>query len=110
MRRATIDRVTKETSIALRLALDGKGRYDVRTGIETPIRHIPHLIGEMLDIEPIVNLVPRQHDDVAKYEMNGTPRVGTPFAEGLRKAVDWYEKNPVTDTYSHLRIGAQNAS
>ena len=33
MRRATIDRVTKETSIALRLALDGKGRYDVRTGI-----------------------------------------------------------------------------
>jgi imidazoleglycerol-phosphate dehydratase len=33
VRRATIDRVTKETSIALRLALDGKGRYDVRTGI-----------------------------------------------------------------------------
>ena len=86
------------------------GVYDVRTGVETPIRHIPHLIGEMLDIEPIVNLVPRQHDDVAKYEMNGTPRTGTPFAEGLRKAVDWYEKNPVTDTYTHLKLGASNAS
>ena len=86
------------------------GVYDVRTGVETPIRHIPYLIGEMLDIEPIVNLVPRSHDDVARYEMNGTPRVGTPFAEGLRKAVDWYEKNPVEETFTHLRIGAQNAS
>ena len=33
MRRATIERVTKETRISLRLALDGKGRYDVATGI-----------------------------------------------------------------------------
>jgi imidazoleglycerol-phosphate dehydratase len=33
VRRATIDRVTKETSIKLRLALDGQGRYDVHTGI-----------------------------------------------------------------------------
>ena len=86
------------------------GVYDVRTGVETPIRHIPHLIGEMLDIEPIVNLVPRRQDDVAKYEMNGTPRVGTPFAEGLAKAVEWYDQNPVTDTYTHLRIGEKDAS
>jgi UDP-glucose 4-epimerase len=86
------------------------GVFDVRTGVETPIRHIPHLIGEMLDIEPIVNLVPRSHDDVAKYEMNGPPRVGTPFAEGLRKAVEWYEKNPVGETFTHLRIGEKNAS
>jgi imidazoleglycerol-phosphate dehydratase len=33
VRRATIERVTKETRISLRLALDGKGRYDVATGI-----------------------------------------------------------------------------
>ena len=33
MRRATIERVTKETSISLRLTLDGQGRYDVHTGI-----------------------------------------------------------------------------
>ena len=33
MRRATIERNTNETRIALRLGLDGKGRYDVSTGI-----------------------------------------------------------------------------
>ena len=33
MRQATIKRVTTETQIALKLSIDGKGRYDVRTGI-----------------------------------------------------------------------------
>ena len=40
MRRATIERVTKETSITLRLAIDGKGRYDVTTGI----RFLDHML------------------------------------------------------------------
>ena len=40
MRRATIDRNTKETQIALRLELDGKGRYDVSTGI----RFLDHML------------------------------------------------------------------
>lgn len=87
------------------------GTWDIRTGIETPIRHIPGLIGEMLDIEPIVNLVPRREDDVAAYEMDGIPMwEPTPFVEGLRKAVDWYERNGVGETYSHLRIGEKSAS
>ena len=33
MRRAVINRNTTETQIALTLALDGKGRYDISTGI-----------------------------------------------------------------------------
>ena len=33
MRRAVINRVTTETQIALTLAIDGKGRYDISTGI-----------------------------------------------------------------------------
>lgn len=40
MRRAVIDRQTSETAIRLRLALDGKGRYDVRTGI----RFLNHML------------------------------------------------------------------
>jgi imidazoleglycerol-phosphate dehydratase len=40
VRRATINRVTKETEISLRLALEGKGRYDVRTGI----RFLDHML------------------------------------------------------------------
>jgi imidazoleglycerol-phosphate dehydratase len=40
VRRAVIDRRTTETQIALAIALDGKGRYDVRTGI----RFLDHML------------------------------------------------------------------
>ena len=40
MRKATIKRTTTETSIVLKLALDGKGRYDVQTGI----RFLDHML------------------------------------------------------------------
>ena len=40
MRRALIDRRTKETRITLTLAIDGRGRYKIRTGI----RFLDHMI------------------------------------------------------------------
>ena len=40
MRQASIKRVTTETQIALKLSIDGKGRYDVHTGI----RFLDHMI------------------------------------------------------------------
>ena len=40
MRRGVIERQTTETSIAIRLTLDGRGRYDVRTGI----RFLDHML------------------------------------------------------------------
>jgi imidazoleglycerol-phosphate dehydratase len=40
VRRAVIDRVTTETAIALRIELDGKGKYQVRTGI----RFLDHML------------------------------------------------------------------
>ena len=40
MRRALIDRRTKETEIAVRLGIEGRGRYRVRTGI----RFLDHML------------------------------------------------------------------
>jgi len=40
VRRAVIDRRTTETQIAVRLGLDGRGRYEVRTGI----RFLDHML------------------------------------------------------------------
>ncbi len=40
MRRAVIDRRTTETSIAMKIDLDGKGKYQVRTGI----RFLDHML------------------------------------------------------------------
>jgi len=78
---------------------------DIRTGIETPIRLIPQLIGDLLAADPKVKLVPRLPDDVQHYEMTGAPKAGIPFADGLERTVSWYEKNVVGDTYTHLRVG-----
>jgi imidazoleglycerol-phosphate dehydratase len=40
VRRAVIDRKTAETSISIRLTLDGKGQHDIRTGI----RFLDHML------------------------------------------------------------------
>ena len=40
MRRGVIERQTTETSIAIKLTLDGRGRYDVRTGV----RFLDHML------------------------------------------------------------------
>ena len=40
MRRGVIERETTETSISIKLTLDGRGRYDVRTGI----RFLDHML------------------------------------------------------------------
>ena len=40
MRRALIDRRTRETQIRVRIAIEGRGRYDVRTGI----RFLDHML------------------------------------------------------------------
>ena len=40
MRRGVVNRKTTETSIALRLNLDGRGKYDIRTGV----RFLDHML------------------------------------------------------------------
>ena len=67
MRRAVIDRQTTETRIALTLALDGRGRYRVRTGIRF-LDHILELVarhgGFDLTIEAEGDLDVDQHHTV----------------------------------------------
>ena len=67
MRRAVIDRQTRETSIAVRLALDGRGQYRVATGI----RFLDHMLellarhgGFNLDVKAAGDLDVDQHHTV----------------------------------------------
>lgn len=76
---------------------------DVRTGVETRILEIPGMIGQLLETEATMKLIPRPAHDVAHYDIDGPPFPSpTPFAEGLKKAVEWYEQNGVGETYTHL--------
>ncbi len=82
---------------------------DVRTGIETRILEIPGMIGQLLETEASMKLIPRPAHDVPHYDIDGPPLYKpTPFHEGLKKAVEWYEQNGVGETYTHL--GELNAS
>ncbi len=82
---------------------------DVRTGLETPILEIPGLIAELLEIDSaVMNLIPRPPHDVPHYDMDGPPLYQpTPFHEGLKKAVEWYEQNGVGETYTHLTLESE---
>lgn len=67
MRRAVIDRRTGETHITIRIALDGRGRYRVRTGIRF-LDHMLELVtrhgGFDLDVEAKGDLDVDQHHTV----------------------------------------------
>ena len=82
MRRAVIERTTKETSIQLSLRLDGRGRYDVRTGI----RFLDHMLdlvarhgGFDLKIKATGDLDVDQHHTVED--------VGIALGEAVLKAI-----------------------
>lgn len=81
------------------------GTYDIRTGVETRILEIPGMIGQLLETEAVMKLIPRPAHDVAHYEFYELPLdTSTPFHAGLKKAVEWYEQNGVGETYTHLSL------
>jgi UDP-glucose 4-epimerase len=78
---------------------------DIRTACETRILEIPQMIGQLLEAEAVMKLIPRPSHDVAHYDMDGSPLYDpTPFHVGLKKAVEWYEQNGVGETYTHLSL------
>ena len=82
MRRAVIDRRTKETRIALRLGLEGQGRYRVRTGIRF-LDHMLELVarhgGFDLEIDATGDLDVDQHHTVED--------LGIALGEAVSKAI-----------------------
>ncbi|HEX2454297.1 MAG TPA: imidazoleglycerol-phosphate dehydratase HisB [Vicinamibacterales bacterium] len=82
MRKTVIRRTTTETSIALKLNLDGTGRYDIRTGIRF-FDHMLELVarhgGFDLTIDAIGDLDVDQHHTVED--------VGIAFGEAVARAL-----------------------
>jgi len=81
MRRSVVERNTKETQIRLRLALEGRGRYRISTGI----RFLDHMLetvarhgGFDLDIDATGDLDVDQHHTVED--------VGIALGEGIARA------------------------
>ena len=82
MRRARIDRRTTETQIDLRLDLDGKGRYDVSTGI----RFMDHML-ELVARHGLLNLTLKATGDLDVDQHHTVEDVGIALGEAVAKAL-----------------------
>ncbi len=82
MRRATIKRETTETNIKLRLALDGRGRYKVDTGI----RFLDHML-ELLARHGTFDLTLNATGDLDVDQHHTVEDVGIALGEAVSKAL-----------------------
>jgi imidazoleglycerol-phosphate dehydratase len=82
VRRATIDRRTNETQIIVRLALDGKGRYDVTTGI----RFLDHML-ELVARHGAFDLTVKATGDLDVDQHHTVEDIGIALGEAVGKAV-----------------------
>ncbi|MFO7301441.1 MAG: imidazoleglycerol-phosphate dehydratase HisB [Acidobacteriota bacterium] len=82
MRRATIDRRTTETQIQLTLKLDGKGSYDISTGI----RFLDHML-ELFARHGGFDLRLRATGDLDVDEHHTVEDVGIALGEAVAQAV-----------------------
>jgi imidazoleglycerol-phosphate dehydratase len=82
VRRAVIDRRTAETQIALRLALDGRGRYTVRTGI----RFLDHML-ELTARHGAIDLQVNARGDLDVDQHHTVEDLGIALGEAVTKAL-----------------------
>ncbi|MEO6212256.1 MAG: imidazoleglycerol-phosphate dehydratase HisB [Vicinamibacterales bacterium] len=82
MRRAVIDRTTSETSIALKLNLDGQGRYDISTGI----RFLDHML-ELVARHGALDLVIRAAGDLDVDQHHTVEDLGIALGEAVSQAI-----------------------
>lgn len=82
MRRALIDRRTRETKIRVRIAIEGKGRYDIRTGI----RFLDHML-ELVARHGAFDLEIRADGDLDVDQHHTVEDVGIALGEAVSKAL-----------------------
>ena len=82
MRRGVIDRQTTETSISIRLTLDGRGKYDVRTGV----RFLDHML-ELFTRHGGFDLKLRAEGDLDVDQHHTVEDIGIALGEAVEAAL-----------------------
>ena len=82
MRRAVVTRDTRETSIALKLAIEGRGRYDVSTGI----RFLDHML-ELVTRHGAFDLTVKAKGDLDFDQHHTVEDLGIALGEAVSKAL-----------------------
>jgi imidazoleglycerol-phosphate dehydratase len=82
VRRAVIDRRTRETQIRVRIGLEGKGRYDVHTGI----RFLDHML-ELFARHGAFDLQVKATGDLDVDQHHTVEDLGIALGEAVAKAL-----------------------
>jgi imidazoleglycerol-phosphate dehydratase len=82
VRRAVVDRRTRETRIRVRIGIEGKGRYDIRTGI----RFLDHML-ELVARHGGFDLEIRADGDLDVDQHHTVEDVGIALGEAISKAL-----------------------
>jgi len=82
VRRAVIDRQTRETQIRVRLGIEGRGRYDVHTGI----RFLDHML-DLVARHGAFDLELRATGDLDVDQHHTVEDLGIAFGEAVSKAL-----------------------
>ena len=82
MRRGIVNRETRETQIAIKIVLDGKGRYDVSTGI----RFLDHML-ELVAKHGVFDLTVRASGDLDVDQHHTVEDVGIALGEAISAAL-----------------------
>ena len=82
MRRAVIDRQTRETSIVVKLTVEGRGRYDVSTGI----RFLDHML-ELVTRHGAFDMTVKATGDLDVDQHHTVEDLGIAFGEAVSQAL-----------------------
>ena len=82
MRRGVIDRRTRETQIRVRIGIEGKGRYDISTGI----RFLDHML-ELVTRHGAFDLAIRAQGDLDVDQHHTVEDLGIALGEAVSKAL-----------------------
>lgn len=95
-------------------AVDGAGSggyYHLSSGADYSIKELYDDVAAALGVDRPVEERERGADDAptilldpSRTEQEFGWRTSTPLAEGIRRAVAWYEEHGVEETYTHLRL------
>ena len=111
MRSASVERATKETSIAVTVDLDGTGAYDVATGIG----FLDHML-EQLSRHSLVDLTVKAKGDLHIDFHHTTEDVGIAVGEAVNKALGDRKGirrfgsvlSPMDETLTRVALDASN--
>jgi len=90
-----------------------RGYYHIASGADYSIKELYDAALKALDVTPAVPVEERERgvDDVftilidpSKTNKDFQWNVTTPLEAGIKKAIEWYKKYGITQTYTHLKV------